>query len=98
MPVPKKRHSNTRTNKRRANWKLSPVYSGICPQCGSPVLPYQACTNCGTYKGRTVLIIKAKKGKEEKQAKEQLKGEKKEAGKESKKEAKKEEKAKKEKK
>ena len=65
MAVPKKRHSNTRTNKRRANWKLFAVASAKCPQCGSPILPHTACKNCGTYKGRAVLEIKQKKSKQE---------------------------------
>ena len=79
MPVPKKRHSNTRTRKRRANWKLFPISIGKCPQCGSPVLPHNACKTCGTYQGRIVLKIEEKPAKGEKeaaQAKEQPKSEK----------------------
>ena len=89
MPVPKKRHSNTRTNKRRANWKLQPVNLGSCSQCGAPVLPHYACGSCGTYQGRAVIKIEEKK--EKKQRKEQAAAEK------EKKETKKEEKSKKEK-
>jgi large subunit ribosomal protein L32 len=66
MPVPKKRHSNTRTNKRRATWKIHPVTIGKCPQCGSPVLPHNACRNCGTYQGRAVLKIEAVEEKRKK--------------------------------
>jgi large subunit ribosomal protein L32 len=66
MPVPKKRHSNTRTRTRRANWKLSPLNLGLCPQCKSPVLPHHACPVCGTYQGRAIIKIESKeaKGKE----------------------------------
>ncbi len=65
MPVPKKRHSNTRTRTRRANWKLKPLNLGKCTQCGSPVLSHHACSNCGTYQGRTVLNLEAKASKKE---------------------------------
>ena len=42
MPVPKKRHSNTRTLRRSTNWKVKPVNYGSCPECGSEVLsPYR---------------------------------------------------------
>ncbi|MDD4518556.1 MAG: 50S ribosomal protein L32, partial [Limnochordia bacterium] len=30
-----------------------------CPQCHEPRLPHRACPNCGTYKGRQVITIKA---------------------------------------
>lgn len=61
MPVPKKRHSNTRTNRRRANWKIKPVNFYSCPSCGEPILPHNACPSCGMYQGRQVLKIKEKK-------------------------------------
>jgi len=64
MPVPKKRHSNTRTRTRRANWKLTLQNLSECPQCHSKVMPHHACRVCGTYKGRMVLKIEAEeKGK-----------------------------------
>ena len=63
MPVPKKRHSNTRTNQRRANWKVKPKNMGKCPSCGEPILSHRACSSCGSYNGRQVLNIKVKKGK-----------------------------------
>ena len=63
MPVPKKRHSNTRTLRRRATWKVKPVNHGACPECGSPILSHQACPVCGKYKGRQVIAIKEKKTK-----------------------------------
>ncbi len=63
MPVPKKRHSNTRTNRRRANWKVVPKNMGKCPACGAPILAHRACSSCGSYKGRQVIKIKVKKGK-----------------------------------
>lgn len=67
MPQPKKRHSNRRQGKRRfANYKLKGKGMARCPQCSAPKLPHQACLACGTYNGRSVLKIKAKKAKGEK--------------------------------
>jgi len=68
MPVPKKRHSNTRTRTRRANWKLKVTNLADCPQCHSKVLPHHACQVCGTYQGRTVLKIEAEEKKKNKTA------------------------------
>lgn len=66
MPVPKKRHSNIRQGKRRfSNYRLKETEINKCPQCGAPTLPHQVCPACGTYKGRTVIKIKEKKGKKE---------------------------------
>jgi large subunit ribosomal protein L32 len=63
MPVPKKRHSNTRTRQRRANWKLKALAFGKCSQCGAPIMPHHACKNCGTYQGRQVLKIETEESK-----------------------------------
>jgi large subunit ribosomal protein L32 len=64
MPVPKKRHSNTRTRTRRANWKLKPLNLAECPQCHAKVLSHHACAKCGTYQGRAVIKIEAETAKE----------------------------------
>ena len=62
MPVPKKRHSNIRQGKRRySNYRLKSLQFNKCPQCGAPVLPHRACSNCGTYQGRQVIKIEDKK-------------------------------------
>lgn len=69
MPVPKKRHSNTRTRTRRANWKLGPLNLAECPQCHAKVLPHHACPSCGTYQGRMVLKIESKETKSKEKSK-----------------------------
>jgi large subunit ribosomal protein L32 len=58
MPVPKRRHSNSRTNKRRANWKLVQPNLVNCSHCHQPRLPHRACPNCGYYGGREIIAIK----------------------------------------
>ena len=48
MPVPKKKQSKTRGDKRAANWKASaPAYSD-CPQCHQPKLPHRVCPNASS--------------------------------------------------
>ncbi len=60
MANPKNRHSHSRRHKRRAHDGLSAVQTNVCPQCLETKLPHRICTNCGTYKGKTII-----KGKEE---------------------------------
>ena len=43
MPNPKRRHSKTRTAKRRTHDALKPVQSGVCPQCQEAKPPHQVC-------------------------------------------------------
>lgn len=57
MPVPKKKTSQARRDKRRAQQKLSVETASVCPQCHSPKLPHRACPKCGTYKGREVIVL-----------------------------------------
>ncbi len=52
MPNPKRRHSKTRTAKRRTHDALKPVGTSTCPQCQEAKLPHAVCGNCGYYRGR----------------------------------------------
>ena len=65
MANPKRRHSRSRRDKRRANWKLEPATFNNCPQCKALVLPHTACSKCGFYNGKTVLIVKSKESKKQ---------------------------------
>lgn len=58
MALPKRRHSKSRSNKRRTHQKLSLPQVILCPQCGEPKIPHRVCLSCGTYKGETVLEVK----------------------------------------
>jgi len=65
MPVPKKRHSNSRQGKRRgSNYRLDAKQLARCSACGSAILPHHACPACGSYKGRIVKKIKSKTKKD----------------------------------
>lgn len=57
MPNPKRRHSKTRTAKRRTHDALSAVPVGACPQCREAKAPHQVCPHCGYYKGRQVRPV-----------------------------------------
>lgn len=57
MANPTSRHSKSRRDKRRANWKGTIPNVAQCPECTEPKLPHRACPSCGSYKGRKVLEI-----------------------------------------
>lgn len=57
MPNPTSRHSRSRRDKRRANWKGSVANLSVCPECKEPKMPHKVCMSCGTYNGRKVLVI-----------------------------------------
>jgi large subunit ribosomal protein L32 len=64
MANPKRRHSPSRRDKRRANWRrVEKANVMTCPQCKEPKLPHQVCPNCGYYNGLEVIKIKVKKEK-----------------------------------
>lgn len=54
MALPKRRHSNTRTNKRRTHDALRVPAVGECSNCHATVRPHNACPKCGYYKGQKV--------------------------------------------
>jgi large subunit ribosomal protein L32 len=61
MPVPKRRQSSTRRDKRRTHDNLTPPTVVGCSNCGEPALPHHVCQKCGFYKGKKVLEIKKSK-------------------------------------
>ena len=65
MPLPKRKHSQARRDKRRSHWKLPVASLTHCPQCAKAILPHQVCPYCGFYRGRQVLEI-AKEGESKK--------------------------------
>ncbi|HEX9717246.1 MAG TPA: 50S ribosomal protein L32 [Actinomycetota bacterium] len=57
MPVPKRKQTQARSAKRRANWKAEPATYSTCPQCHQPKLPHRVCGNCGYYAGRQAIEV-----------------------------------------
>ncbi len=63
MANPKRRHSNTRTQTRRAHDFLKLKSVSKCANCGAPILSHRVCMACGFYKGKQVLTVKIKEKK-----------------------------------
>ena len=61
MPVPKRKRSKARRDKRFANKGLKPQQFCLCSQCKAPLAPHQACKECGYYKGSQVLTTKVER-------------------------------------
>ena len=57
MPNPTHRHTRSRRDKRRANWKIEAPNVGLCPDCHEPKLPHRICPHCGTYNGKSIIEI-----------------------------------------
>ncbi|OGS18721.1 MAG: 50S ribosomal protein L32 [Elusimicrobia bacterium RIFOXYA2_FULL_50_26] len=65
MPNPKKKHTPSRRDMRRAaNWRVEAVATVRCPQCGAPRLPHHVCPACGFYNGELIVAKKDKKKQE----------------------------------
>jgi len=54
---PTHRHTRTRRDKRRANWKGQLPSLGVCPECKEVKESHRVCPSCGSYDGRKVLEI-----------------------------------------
>lgn len=59
MPNPKRRHSRSRTGKRRAHDHLVPRSDSICPHCSESTVPHRVCPKCGYYRGRQVIEVES---------------------------------------
>jgi large subunit ribosomal protein L32 len=60
MANPTHRHSKSRRDKRRANWKGQLPTLVECPECKEMKEPHKVCLSCGTYNGRTVIEVVSK--------------------------------------
>ncbi len=61
MAVPKRRHSSSRRDMRKANWKLKPHNLVECQHCHALILPHRVCPECGYYDGKEVIAVKDSK-------------------------------------
>lgn len=57
MALPKRRHSKSRSRKRRTHQGASPAQTNDCPRCGAAKLPHRVCGVCGYYKGKEVIAF-----------------------------------------
>ena len=58
MPNPKRRHSKTRTAKRRTHDALTAAGLSECPQCHEAKPPHRVCPKCGYYRARQARAVK----------------------------------------
>lgn len=58
MPVPKRKRSKARRDKRFANKNVEAKSIALCKECQHPLKPHQACASCGFYKGRKIFATK----------------------------------------
>ncbi len=58
MPVPKRKRSRARRDKRFANKGIKVKAIAGCQNCGSSLMPHIACASCGFYKGVKILVTK----------------------------------------
>lgn len=59
MPVPKRKRSRARRDKRFANKAMTHSQFNLCAHCTEVVISHQACKGCGFYKGKKVITTKA---------------------------------------
>lgn len=56
MATPKRRHTKSRRDMRRANHdKIDPPNVVPCANCAAPTLLHRVCATCGFYKGKSVI-------------------------------------------
>ena len=60
-PLPKRKLSKGRRARRRSHDALAPMHLVRCAQCGGMRRPHEVCPHCGSYKGQTVVEMKAEK-------------------------------------
>ena len=60
MPLPKRRFSRSRRDKRRTQLNLKATGLSRCPNCGAARLSHRICPSCGQYRGRQVVPVQAK--------------------------------------
>jgi large subunit ribosomal protein L32 len=56
-PLPKRKHSQARRDKRRAHDHLTLQHLVVCEECHEYKPAHQVCPNCGTYRGREVVAV-----------------------------------------
>ncbi|MDZ4763470.1 MAG: 50S ribosomal protein L32 [Chloroflexota bacterium] len=56
-PLPKKRHSRSRRNKRRSHDSLSLNHLVVCENCGAYHVAHHICPKCGSYRGETRIEV-----------------------------------------
>lgn len=61
MPVPKRKRSRVRRDKRFANKGIMPKIVSICKTCSAPVVSHVVCAECGFYNGIKIVYTKSER-------------------------------------
>jgi len=56
-PLPKRKSSSGRRDRRRAHDALKATNLVVCSNCGEMRLPHTICSHCGFYKGREIVSM-----------------------------------------
>ncbi len=56
-PLPKRKVSKSRRNRRRAHDSLSLNHLVICETCGEYHIAHRVCPKCGSYRGEEVMDV-----------------------------------------
>lgn len=56
-PLPKRKISKGRRDRRRAHHALKTANLVQCNNCGEMRLPHRVCPSCGYYQGREVISV-----------------------------------------
>jgi large subunit ribosomal protein L32 len=62
-PLPKRKLSKGRRDRRRSQDALTVKNLVACSNCGEMRLPHTVCPSCGFYKGREVITMEKETGK-----------------------------------
>ena len=54
MAQPKRKTSKMKKRQRKAANRFAGVQTYTCTNCGAPVVPHRACSECGFYDGKVV--------------------------------------------
>jgi len=63
MGLPGKQRTKSSKRRRAAHFALKKIKTNSCPKCHQPLLRHRACSFCGYYRGKEIIIIKVKKDK-----------------------------------
>lgn len=63
MALPKRKHSHSRTRKRRTHQKIAIPRLQKCPECKQLKPAHKVCPWCGFYKGKEVVRVELSSGK-----------------------------------
>jgi len=59
MAHPKRRTSKSKRDMRRSHHAIEGVALAVCSNCGTTHKAHNACAECGYYRGRQVIAVKA---------------------------------------